>query len=239
MSAAIDKKKEIELSKRETEIIKTVKDVRVVDSGSFEYASDLVLDINKAISKTEEFFREPKDLAHKTHKSITARERQILDPLKKQKEILRDKISDYLTEEERKRKEEQERIDKERREKEEEEIKKLENRAKKAEAKGDDAKAENLREQSEEVHIEREIIAPTVNKTTRMNSGSVSQTKFLSVEIVDPLLFVQQIAKKDAPISIVDFKDKKLKDWVTINELKKFPGLEISEKINPSFRGKK
>jgi hypothetical protein len=147
-------------------------------------------------------------------------------------------MSVYLTEQERIRKAEQARLDEERRKKEEAERQKLNDRAAKAEEKGRFDKAEQLREKAEDVYVPPVVVQSEIEKTTRLDTGTISQKKDFEITIIDPLKLVQAVAAGIVPISIIKIDESKLKAFIKLQQVKEFPGCELREVVSAQFRGK-
>lgn len=227
----MEETKELEL-KDEIVKVESEVDAIVVDSKeAFEYASDVVISIDGMVKKIKEFWKEPKEKAYQAHKAISAKESEMLKPLEDRRKALKSNISAYLTEQERLRLEEQRKLDAERRAKEAELQKKAdEERAK--------AIAENKPVPVVDTYVPQVIAMPEVQKTTKMEAGTVSGKKDIEITIVDILALVKAIADGKAPISIVDISASKLKAFVKLQQLKQLDGCEIREVVTAAFRSK-
>jgi hypothetical protein len=229
---------EQELKQEITTIDNQVKSVVITNQESFTDAGNITLTIDGMIKQVKEYWKEPKEKAFQAHKAITAKESEMLGPLKEMRNMVQKKISAYLTEIDRKRKEEQAKLDEQRRKQEEAEKKKLAERAARAEESGKTEKAEALREKAEEVYVPPVVVQPEVEKTTRTEFGTISKKEKLNITVLDPLEVIKAVARKDAPITIVNIKEAKLKDFIKLSKLKEFPGCEIREVIDAQFRAK-
>ena len=212
--------------------------ISVVDEVTYLMAGQFAQDIKNHKNKIIAYFKPLKDAAYKTHKSITQREAEELEPLNVADEKVRESITLYLDEQERIRKEKQA----------EEEIKKIKDAEKKqdklleraatAEAKGDLEKAEILLDKAEDVYPEPAIVPSVVQKTTKLNFGSITRKTDTQVTVTDQLLLIKAIAEKKAPVTIVEFKLGTIKTWVKTAGIKKgeIPGLLIEETSGISIR---
>ena len=90
--------------------------------------------------------------------------REPLETLAKAESIIKRAMITYSDEQDRLRIEEQRKLEAKARAEEERKRKELEERAKKWAAKGNEAKAEELQEQAEDVHVEAPIVAPSIEK---------------------------------------------------------------------------
>jgi hypothetical protein len=146
-------------------------------------------------------------------------------------------MSRYATEQERKRQEEQRKINAEREEKERREREKLEKRAAAAEEKGQTEKAESLREKADMVIIPPVIVVPEVEKTVQTDAGSITQRKDIEVIITDPMKILQAVIDGRIPLSVVALNATVLKRVIKDNAINNLDGCVIRQIINPSFRG--
>lgn len=205
---------------------------------SFERASRFILELDGLAKKIKAYWFEPKKRAWETHKALVAKETEMLKPVEERRGALASKVKAYLTEQDRIRREEQRKLDEERKKIEEAERKKLEKKAEKAEAKGDAEKADELRQKAEEVHVPAAVVEPEVDRTTRTDTGTVSQRRDIEVRIIDPMKVVALVAKGELPIGIITISESKLKQHVKLIQAKTLDGCEITETVSASFRGK-
>lgn len=212
--------------------------VVVSDTGSYELAGAMVIDLDRLAKKINAYWEEPIKKAHEAHRALTAKRGEMLKPVEDRKKVLRGKISAYLTEQERIRRAEQTRLDEERRKKEQAERERLEKAAAKAEEKGRDERAEALREKAADVYIPPAVVVPEVEKTTRMDTGTVSQKKSTRVTVTDPVAILRAVVAGSLPIGIVTINETKLKQAVELQGLKQLDGAIIEEIVTAQFRGK-
>ncbi len=133
--------------------------------------------------------------------------------------IIKGGMRDYEAKQEKIRADQQAKLDAQAKAEEEKERKKLEKKAEKAEAKGDTEKAEDLRDQKEQVAVE----APVVAKRTEAPKGISYRNKY-TAEVIDfaklpdeyklanmPMLNkTVQAQKGQVPIPGVKFKSEKI-----------------------------
>lgn len=229
---------EQELKHEITTIDSQVSSIVVSNQETYKDAGNVTLTLDGLIKKVKAYWKDPKEKAHQAHKAITEKENEMLAPLKNMRNQVQKKISVYLTEQDKKKREAQAKLDEDRRKKEEAERKKLEARANRAEESGKTDKAEALREQAEDVYVPPAVVESEVEKTTRTEAGVISQKKELEVVIENPLEVIKAIAKGEAPVTTVEIKIAKLKQYIKLAGLTEFPGCRIEEKINAQFRGK-
>lgn len=215
---------------------KKANQIAVIDAESYKLASGAVLSLDEMIKKIKMYWKGPKEKAHQTWKEICAKENEMLAPVEFHRKELNTKIRVFLTEQERIKREEQARIDAERRKQEEAERAKLVKAADKAEKKGDEEKAGALREQAESVYVPPVIVQGEVDKTTRMDGGTVSTKKDIGIDIVDIKLVLSHVINGRLPIDVITLSEAKIKAHIKSWGLKELDGVIIRETINTQFR---
>ena len=211
----------------------------VIDKESCEIAQNAAINISELEKRIKKYWKDPVEKAHAAHKALTAKRAEMLRPVEGHKKNLRNKISVYLTEQEKIRLAEQARIDREREKKEQKEREKLERRADKAIEKGQDEKAEELLEKAEQVFIPPSIVESKIEKTSRSDAGTMSQQKEIKVTITDKRKLVESITAGKVSLDIITVNETKLKRLIKLNQWSHVPGCVIEEIIKPSFRGVK
>jgi hypothetical protein len=111
-------------------------------------------------------------------KRIMAFFKPAMDALGKAENMIREAMIAFQAEQEEKRQKEQRKLDEAARKKEEKERQKLEKKAEKAEAKGDTEKADELRQQQEQVHVE----APQAQGARKIDGLQIRKTYEAVVE---------------------------------------------------------
>ena len=214
------------------------KSLRITDKASFEIGSEITIKLKDKRKMIVDYWKTPKDMAFQAHKEITRKEKEMLDPIDDKLKFLSREATAFLTEQERVRREEQRRVDEARRAAEQKERERLAKLAEKAEAKGQDEKADALREKIDEVFIAPVVVVPEVEKTSRLESGTVSQRKETVVTITSELEIIKCIASGRLPIGIITINQSKLKTAITMMGAKEMPGCIIEEVISASYRSK-
>lgn len=137
--------------------------------------------------------------AHLAHKEAVAQKKKYYDPLVMAETSLKNKAIAYDTEQERKAREEQERLAAKARAEEERKRKELEERARKAEEAGKAAKADELRAKSEAVRVEVPVVQPQAVKV----EGQATREDWYA-EVTDLMALVKAIAEGKAPLTFVE-----------------------------------
>jgi len=218
---------------------------------TYEAESDIVVDdpitlematetVNKGLSyikAIDNMFEEPARKAHEAHKAITSLRESLKAPIMKRVNTLKSKCSLYLTEVDRKRREEQAKAEAERLRIEAEEKARLRAEAEKLEAEGKTEEAEEKIFEAETVVIPPEIVKAEVPKTLKTEFGSVTGKADIVFSISNMSEFLNAICAKDL-LEFIEVKESKVKQYLKVNKIKEFPGLKISEFIQPNFRSK-
>ena len=228
---------EQELQKQIQTVDEQVTALAVKDKKSFELAGEITHQLDGLIKEIKNYWKEPIEKAHQAHKALTAKRGEMLNPVESKRRILSQRITMYLTEQERIRQEQQRKFDEERRKEEEAERRKLEAKAQKAEEKGKIDKADALREKADDVYVPPTIAQSEIEKTTRLDTGIVSTKKDIEVTIINPIEVIKQVAMKEAPLALIEIKESKLKTFIKDNNLTSFPGCSIKEVVKGTFRG--
>ena len=201
-------------------ILKRAEALVIFNQGQYEKAnSDLKLlkiKIREFDSKRKEITK-PLDQAKNAVMDLF---RTPLEILAKAESIVKRAMITYAEEQERLRREEQRKIDAKARVEEDRKRKELAARAEKWAAKGNEAKAEELQEQAEEVHVETPVIAPIAEKpkgVSYRDKWSVDKIvdaekvprEYLEINI-SALNTIAQATKGLAKIAGVTFKCEKI-----------------------------
>lgn len=250
MEAALIEKQEIE--KVESDVIAYQNDADgiIVDAESVEYASELVIIGKKKLKDIDGVFDEPVRKAYEAHKAITSLKNSIKGPIEKTVKTLEVKISTFMTEQEKERKREQERLDAARRAAEAEERERLRREAaeaKKAAAEaaktGDEAAAQEMAAKAAELEMEAEtvvhvpeIVQPAVEKTIRMDTGTVSGKRDIEVTVTDTAALLRWIAESGR-FELVKIENAKLKALLKTIKTD-IPGVNVTEVVVAAFRSK-
>jgi len=216
--------------------------LQVKDESSRLEAADIRERARQFIKSVKEKFAPAKEKAHQAHVEICALEKGIIDPADKIVKILDKKSSDYLLEEDRKRREAQAKIDAENRRREDAERERLLKLAVKQSENGNVAKAEETLQKAEEVSLISPVL-PSLDRSVKTESGGTSSMKDFDVTVVNPLAVIQEIAAGRLPVSAVNILPNVLKNWAKMNRVgDKLPvinGCRLTEKFSFSGRAAK
>ncbi len=212
------------LSKEVTSIEAQANEIVIRNDDDYAFAGQVTRNVKAAQKKVEDYWEPMRKSTYEAYKAVTDHKKEMLDPLKNAETILKRKIGVYQMEQERKRREEEERL---RKLAEEEANRKLEE-AVKAEANGDLESAEYAMAEAEAL----DSMSVNVQMEKPKVSG-VSTTK--TWEIVD-------INPKDVPISIAGVEIRPVDRAAILRLIKAtkgqiaIPGVKYKETVSVAVR---
>lgn len=154
----IEKTTEMELRQETAPIISRVESLTITGQETQIEASELLKAIKTGIKKVKEKLDPICDASFKAHKANTGLRNELTDPLTRAENILKQKLSAYISEQERIQQKKQAEAEAKARAEEEKKRLDLEARAEKWEAKGNAEKAETLRFEAETVAIIPQVV---------------------------------------------------------------------------------
>ncbi len=172
------------------------------------------------------------EAANISHKKLTAKRNELLNPYTEIKAILDGKVSQFYAVEKRKREIAQQKIDEIARKKEQKRIDELEAQAKRLEEKGDLKRAEERREKKEEVFIPPTVI-PEMETHVKGSSGSLNMIPDIEIEITNEMELAKEAVDGHIPISCMEFKIGKIKSYCKSFKIKdgQIKGIRIKDKF--------
>ena len=224
---------EVNLEAAALDLLGTAQEITVMDAESYESAAAFLKKIKDGIKARNDFFEPMKKISYAAWKAIVARENESIAALTDADGIVRKKVGVYLDEQEKIRKEAQRKA--EAAAKVEADRKQKEFDARIAKAKKPET-VERLEEEKEDVFVEPVFVKQAVEKTTKLDTGSITRKTDIKVEIVDPLAFIKGVASGVIPLTCVDIKPNKVKSWIKAADIKKVDGCRISETASVSVR---
>ena len=213
-------------------------DIIVDDAASVEYAGEIVLKGKSIIKEIDKKFEEPVKRAFAAHKAIKELQNEMKRPFEDCVNVLVDKIDTFRTEQYRKEKEAQAKLEAERKAAEDAEKAKLQAEATAARASGDAEKAYELELEAETVIHIPTVITPVIEKTVRTDAGTLGGQVDIEITITNEVAFLKAIAEKEL-LSLIKFENAKIKSYIKMLKIKDFPGLKIEDAIKTSFRNGK
>ena len=211
------------------------KDLKVVNQEDYLAAGETLKGIKEVKKRIEDYFAPIKKSAYDTWKGITAKESDALKLINEADLIVRNEARKYLTEQERIRKAEQARLEAEAQERAWKEQEALLKRAERAEIKGNETKAEQLLEKAENVYAEPVFTTPTVEKTTKLDNGTITMLKDIEIAVIDRAAFLR-FAINNMPEAVIDINMAKLKKYIKDMKIKTLIGVSIKKTSNIAVR---
>jgi len=219
MSTALVEKVE----KPVNETIEKANAIMVVNTETRLQASEYLKVVKNMQKEVSETFDPIVAKANATWKEACNQRSKYLDPLKEAEKNLKNRALSYDTEQERKARELQAKLEAKAKAEEERKRKELEERAKKAEESGKASKAEELRQKAEEVHVE----VPTIQPTS-LNIKGESTSILHDAEIVDMKAYMKHVISTGRDENLVIPNPKALKQLATLNKGKlQIPGVKF------------
>lgn len=155
-------------SKLQNETAMLVRQVEAVEVTTDEQemeAAELGVKLRGKIKEREDFLKDEIAQADQIHKSLCAKRKLMVDPLRSVLERLSEKMGFFQNEKRRKKQEEEDRARKAAEEKEKKQKQELLDKAVEAEAAGDTDKAEDLLQRTDDVYVAPRPVAPVVKPT--------------------------------------------------------------------------
>ncbi len=164
--------KAVAVIEKETKDITTQAEaITIANQEQYEKADKFLVADKTLQKRIKDAFDPIVDSAYRTYKEAGNKRKEYLEPVLNAEQIVKDKMIAYDDEMEKKRIEEQRKLELKAKAEEDRKRKILEARAKKWDAKGKTAKAEELQEQAEDVRVDAPIVAPKIDRA----NGSVIQ----------------------------------------------------------------
>lgn len=165
-----------------TSVVKYADTIKIVSKDDYDMAFNYLKGVKALIKTIKDHFKPHKDRAKAVHTALCDDEKNKLQPLLSAEQKISRIMGEWKSEQERQARELQQRLIAEAREKEDKKRQKLLERAEKAEGSGKEAKAEELRQQAEDVAV----FTPIVEASVERNAGEIRKT-YYSFEIVDEM----------------------------------------------------
>ena len=217
---------EEQLDREVTSIEARASSIIIRDQSDYSLAGNFLKEVKSLEKKAEDYWEPLRASSYNAYKSVTGHKKSMIDPLKKAEAILKNKMSAFLTQQERKQREEQEKLRKLARQEME---KKLEEAAE-AEASGDHFGAEYAMAEAEV--MDGIAQSATVAVSTSKTKG-VSQTKDWKIKSIDN----SKVPDEIAGVIIRPVDDKEILRLIRATKGKiQIPGVEYEETVKISIR---
>ncbi len=212
---------EVQLKQEALELKQTVSGLIVKTQEQYDQAADLLLKVKERKKQINSWFDPLVKAAFAAHKTLKDRQNETLAPAIEAERKIEYEMKNYIMEQDRIQAEAQRKLDEEAARK----SKELEEKARIAAENGKESRAEKLLEKAEATVAP--IVAPSVQTTTRTESGTTSIKRHTEVTITNVNLLIQQIAAGVVPATVVEISESKLVKWIDAAGVKTVPGLAI------------
>jgi len=231
----MENEKELELKTEATAIFTSFQDIKITNQKQYmEVAENLKLIKNKR-KDIVDYFAKIKQSAYDTWKGITTKEAEALRPLLLADEIIKKELGRYATEQERLRQIEQRKLEDKAREDARKEQERLFRLAETAEKKGKEEKVEDLLDRAEQVNAEPVFAPRIIDKTTKLEKGSITMIKDVEINIILRKEFLKY-AIDNLPETVIDINMTVLKKFIKAMGIKTIVGVKITDISRPSVR---
>jgi hypothetical protein len=221
----------LEIKKATSDIVECAENLMIIEQSDRKAVAEFLITIKKLkniIKVARNEFQKPFYKKYLWYKSyFDEKEKPVLEA----EAIAKNKESAFLIAEENRIKKEQEEIDRKARIEEERKRKELEERAKKWAEKGNQEKADQLFEQSQNVFTPSAIITP-IEKSTQIEGGMTTAKDDIEIVSVDLGMIVKAIASGDLPFTLVDINLGAVKKYMKSmfgNVDKSFNGIMVKK----------
>lgn len=222
----LDTAEEEKLGKEVSLVEKQASDVAIVDEVSYQYAAELTKQVKAAQKKVTDYWEPMRQSTYAAYKSVTDHKKEMIDPLTNAEKILKNKMSGYLVEVERKRKAQEEEM---RRQAEAEMAKKLQE-ADEAEKNGDLAAAEFAMAEAE---VMDQVATSGTIQAQETKVDGISKSKTWKITAIDE----DKVPVDVAGIIIRPVDEKAIMNLIKSTKGKvKIPGVTYEESVNISVR---
>ena len=201
---------EKEVQNQSLEVIKKIEGLTVTNQKEYDSSGAWLIKIKEMQSNIKSIFKPIVDKAHQAHKEAINKMNEFLNPLETAESKLKAIRMEYYKIKELEQRKEQERLDEIQRK----EREKLERRAEKAAEKGNDEKAEALKQQAKEVETISPIVPVKVTKTVGIQMKKILKFRVINEDLLSRAYLTPNMAKISEEV-------KRTKGTVAI------PGVEI------------
>ena len=225
-TTALDTVEEKALGGEVTMIEQRAMDIIIQDDAGFAIAGNVTRDVKAAQKKVEAYWEPMRVTTYNAYKAVTDHKKAMLDPLKNAETILKKKMSAYQVEQERKRREDEERL---RRLAQEEADRKLAEAAK-AESEGDVFGAEFAMAEAEVMDNMSRTVS-VVRPAAKV--AGITQTKGWAIRNID----LSKLPVEFAGVLIRPADERAIMNLIKASKGQiKIPGVEYEETVNLSVR---
>lgn len=235
----------LEMEQEANQLMVTSQAISVVHHEDYLFAAEQLKFIRIRKNQVKELFKEPKSAADKAHKAIVAAEKKILDPLLRAEALYGDKVVLWEREQQRKEREEADRIRREA----EERMKREAEAFREKEESERKALAAQMREQGFEQEADEilgiepppPVLTPIIPQpvATIQRAQGVHLRKTYRANVVNLMSLVIEVAAGRQPLAYLMPNQSRLDDVAgALKEEFRVPGCEVVEYVKPVTRSK-
>lgn len=218
-----------EINRKTVEAVQFAKSMVISTNEEYVQATEFVKGLKKLEKEIKDTFSEPKDLAFKAHRSIVAAESKHLEPIQEATRILNPKVAGYLEEQDRKRREEEKRLQDEARKREEDERLAT---ALQAEKEGQKQEAEAI------LSVPTPVPAVVLPKSTPKVDGTSMSYRY-SAQVTDIMALIKFVAANPRYVSFLQANTVALnREAVNHKEALQLPGVQLVRTPVMAYRTK-
>lgn len=170
------------LEQESTSVITQANEVKITNQLTYEKSCDFLKIVKGLQKKIEESFNPIVQKAHSAWKESISQRDKHLNPVKSAEQLVKEKINSYLAYREMERRREELKLRQEAEARAQKERERLAERADKWEEKGKTEKAEDLKEQAEQVEALTPVVMPNVQKVNGISTRKVWKAKVINFD---------------------------------------------------------
>ena len=203
---------------QETSMVEAkAKEMTVVNNESNKVAVDYLRGIKTFIKKIDDECDPNINDVHSLHKNLVAQKKKFISPWRNAEQLIKMKVSKFLEDQEKIRAEAQRKAEAKARAEEDKRKAELERQALKAEAKGNDAKAEERRQEADSVHSP----VPIVQSKAEQQEGFTMRDNW-TAKVLNPDAVISAVIDGNLPPYCVKIDESALK---RLSKLEKKAGI--------------
>lgn len=220
-----------ELTKEINPVLVQAQHIEVDTPETYNSAADFLKELKSAQKKVTDWFGPMKKKAHEAWKSITTREKEVLEPLQQAEQQIKGKMIVWKQEQDRKRREEERKLQAEAEERARRERERL---RKKAEKLKTPEKQEEYRRAADEVQVPVVTVQSEVPK-----ASGISTRKIWKAKIANKKAFIQAAINDENLLAFITLDESALNRVAQATKGKiSYPGIEFYEHETMAAGGK-
>ena len=225
----------VELEQMVPAIQQNAQEIQVLNEADLPQANAFLIEVTKQLKTIEGERKKLVNPLNETKNRIQDLFKKLAGPFETAQRLVKGKVQVFLEEEEKKRLEVERKLQEKARLEEERRRKELEARAEKWDAKGNEEKAQILREEADQ-HFVPTPMVEQVQRTTKSEMGSMTGKTDLEIIVHDPKAFIKAVADGLPLVNAIRIQESVIKSFVKATGTERIPGVEIRKKKVISVR---